>query len=740
MIRPSPAVPIAAPDAYQEQMAREQQVILDTAGVGIVFIRRRRLKRCNQRFAEIFGHPTVSAALQRSNASLYPNDEAFHALGRAAYPVMAQGLPFKTEMQMRHADGHLFWAHLTGKLINPQDTAEGSIWIVDDISEQKEAATRMQSLLQQQKLIFDNALVSILFMQNRRVVRCNRAFEAMLGYGPGELDGAPSRTWYLSDQDWEEATVRCYAPLQRGEVFHEEMRLRRKDGSAMYCDVQAQALDPTDLSKGTIWNGIDVTERRLAQEQLAEARANLEQLVQRRTDELRRTVQELEHTIAQRREAEAHIQHLAHFDALTGLPNRLLLDDRCRTAIAAAHRAGSSVALMFLDLDHFKTINDSLGHRVGDAVLVELAHRLRQAVREQDTVSRLGGDEFVLLLPDTEAEGAANVAAKILQTALEPFLLDGHELTVTPSIGIALYPQDGGNLEDLSRCADAAMYLAKEEGRNSFRFFTASVQARSERNLLLGNALRRALEREQLSLVYQPQLNLATGRLIGVEALVRWNHPELGPISPAEFIPVAESNGLILPIGEWVLRAAARQAAEWLQQGWSPWRVSINVSAVQFRHGNLPTLVREVLATENIPPHVLELELTEGVALYNSQQVSATMEQLADLGIPMAMDDFGTGYSSLSYLKRYKVSKLKIDQSFVRDIVHDPDDRAIVQAIIRMAHSLGLSTIAEGVETQEQIDFLHSQGCNQIQGYWLSKPLDARALGAWMRQRGQFLR
>jgi EAL domain-containing protein (putative c-di-GMP-specific phosphodiesterase class I) len=331
------------------------------------------------------------------------------------------------------------------------------------------------------------------------------------------------------------------------------------------------------------------------------------------------------------------------------------------------------------------------------------------------------------------------VVVKILQTALEPFLIESHELTVTPSIGIALYPQDGNTLEALSRSADAAMYLAKEEGRNGFRFFTSTIQERSERTLTLGNALRRALERDQLSLVYQPQMDLASGTLVGAEALVRWTHPELGPISPGEFIPVAESNGLILAIGEWVLHAAAQQAARWHAMGWHQWHVGVNVSAVQFRHGNLPEMVRTVLENEHLPPDMLELELTEGVAMHNPQQVSATMAELAQLGVHMAMDDFGTGYSSLSYLKRYQVSKLKIDQSFVRDIASDVDDRAIVKAIISMAHSLGLCTIAEGVETQEQIDFLRREGCAQIQGYWLSKPLSAEALTAFVQQRGQIV-
>jgi diguanylate cyclase (GGDEF)-like protein len=389
---------------------------------------------------------------------------------------------------------------------------------------------------------------------------------------------------------------------------------------------------------------------------------------------------------------------------------------------------------MFLDLDHFKNINDSLGHRVGDEVLIELAARLKATVREQDTVSRLGGDEFILLLPDTDATGAAHLADKLLQAALMPFQIEQHELTVTPSIGIALYPKDGADLDALSKCADAAMYRAKEDGRNGYRFFTAEMQAYSNRALLLGNALRRALERDQLELHYQPQISMATGQIVGAEALLRWHHPELGAVAPVEFIPIAESSGLILPIGEWVIRTAATQLASWIQRGMAPITMAVNLSSVQFRHADLPQLVTSILEDAALPAQLLELELTEGVAMTHPLQAIAVMDDLRQRGVRMSIDDFGTGYSSLSYLKRFQVYKLKIDQSFVRDIEQDPDDKAIVGAIISMASSLGIQTIAEGVETEGQLEFLRARGCTEAQGYYFSRPLPAHEFENYLRE------
>ncbi|MDP2000103.1 MAG: EAL domain-containing protein [Rhodoferax sp.] len=706
---------------------REQQVILDTAGVGIVFIQQRRIIRCNQRYAEIYGYANATEMLGNTTASLYPNDAASRALGEAAYPTMARGQSYKSEVRMKRRDQTGFWAHLTGKLVNPGDTGEGSIWIVDDITEQKSARAQLEEVLIEQSLILDNAMVGIVFLRQRMATRCNQAFETLLGYQPGELRGCSSRKWYLNEQDWLEAASLWQVPFSKGLGFEGEMRLCQKDGTAIDCDVRARAIDPKNPGEGSIWITMDISARKRAENALLQARADLEKLVESRTLELKRTVMALERKAIEQKESEAMIQRLAHFDPLTGLPNRLLLNDRSEHALNIARRNQQCLALMFLDLDHFKNINDSLGHRVGDQVLVGLATRLKSAVREQDTVARLGGDEFIVLLPDTDAEGAARVAKKLLQTTLRPFQIEQNELTVTPSIGIALYPQDGTDLDTLSRSADAAMYHAKEEGRNNYRFFTCEIQAQSDRTLVLDNALRRALERDQLQLHFQPQISLRTGQIVGAEALLRWNHPQLGSVSPAEFIPVAESNGLILPIGEWVLRTALKQLGEWIARGMAPITLAVNLSALQFRHANLPQLVSSILLDAALAPGVLELELTEGVAMTHPLSAIATMDDLHRRGVRMSIDDFGTGYSSLSYLKRFQVYKLKIDQSFVRDITDDPDDKAIVGAIISMASSLGLKTIAEGVETAGQLAFLRARGCDEVQGYFFSRPLPADA-------------
>jgi len=366
-------------------------------------------------------------------------------------------------------------------------------------------------------------------------------------------------------------------------------------------------------------------------------------------------------------------------------------------------------------------------------LLITVAGRLKDAIRDVDTVSRQGGDEFILILPATDSGGAAHVAEKLLEAVAQPYQIEGFELGVTLSIGIAMYPSDGEDFEALSKCADAAMYRAKHDGRNTYRFFTAEMQARSARNLQMENALRRALERNQLSLHYQPQLSLHDGGLIGVEALLRWEHPEIGTIAPAEFIPIAEESGQILPIGEWAMRSAVQQMKAWVDGGLAPMAMAVNLSAVQFRHPHLPERVSQILEEIGLPPQYLELELTESVAMDDAPAAIAIMDNLYERGIRMSIDDFGTGYSSLSYLKRFKVHRLKIDQSFVRGIAEDPEDRAIVSAIIRLADSLGLLTIAEGVETDGQLAFLREQGCREVQGYYFSKPLEAGRFEAFAR-------
>jgi len=731
-----------APDSSDNpalsQALRELDVILANAGVGIVFLKSRMVVRCNQRYAEIFGFGSPEAAVGTRSTELYETEQAARSLGARAYPVLSAGETFRGEQMMRRQDGSLFWAHLTGRLIHADDPADGSIWIVDDISERRQADAALADLHAEQQLILDHAMVGIVFLRGRRVTRCNRAFEQLFGYGPGELDGALSRTWYLSDEDWKAAGDRCYEPLSRGDSFQAEMLLGRKDGTTVWCEVRSKAIDRSDLSRGSIWITQDITARKRVEHDLVTAKHQLEALVEQRTQQLSQTVAELELKIAEQQAAEARAERLALFDPLTGLPNRHLLADRASQAIDIARRGDEPLAVLFLDLDHFKNVNDSLGHRVGDSLLGQLAARLRGAVREQDTVARMGGDEFVLVLPQTDIAGAAHLANKLMALASAPFQVGPQELNVTPSMGIAMFPTDGDDFDTLCKCADAAMYRAKKDGRNAYRFFTSEMQAQSARALQLENALRRALERHQLSLHYQPQFALDDGgepRIVGAEALLRWQHPELGWVSPAEFIPVAESSGLILPIGEWVLREALSQLKRWDAAGLPELTMAVNLSAVQFRHDNLPELVGRVLAELHMPARRLELELTEGAAMDNPAVAITVMNELHARGVKLSIDDFGTGYSSLSYLKKFRVSKLKIDQSFVRDLTEDSEDRAIVDAVIRMAEALGLQTLAEGVETEGQLAFLRHQGCLAVQGYLFSRPLPAAAFAEFVLSR-----
>lgn len=438
--------------------------------------------------------------------------------------------------------------------------------------------------------------------------------------------------------------------------------------------------------------------------------------------------------VTEQKRVEERIRHLAHHDALTGLPNRMLLHDRIGQAIAQVQRSRRVAALLFIDLDRFKTVNDSLGHHVGDGLLRAVAERLVACMRSTDTVARIGGDEFVVVLTDlNQAEDAGPVAQKVLAALSQPLRIDGHELHVTPSIGICACPHDGEDVETLMRNADAAMYHAKGKGRNNYQFFSGEMTATAHQRLLLENDLRHALEHGEFILYYQPQLDLETGDIVGFEALIRWPHPQHGMIPPSQFIPVAEETGLITPIGEWVLRQACAQARAWQTAVHPRLEVSVNCSAQQFRQEGLVDTVARILHEVGLPAAGLELEITESVIIEHAEQVIMRFEALNRLGVQLSIDDFGTGYSSLSYLKRFPIDKLKIDQSFVRDINSDPDDAAIVSAIVAMAHSLGLQVVAEGVETPEQLAFLKSLGCNRAQGYYFSKPLPAEEFAQLLR-------
>lgn len=435
-------------------------------------------------------------------------------------------------------------------------------------------------------------------------------------------------------------------------------------------------------------------------------------------------------------ESQAQLQHLAHHDPLTGLPNLTLLRDRVQQALAVAERRGLKVALMFIDLDHFKEVNDSLGHATGDALLCHVATELQQLLRGSDTVCRQGGDEFSIVLPEiTDLNDVGQVAEKVMGLSRSTALANGHELPLSLSLGVALYPDDAHDFNSLLQCADTAMYRAKAAGRSTYRFYDARMNAEAAERIQLRSRLARALERRELSLHWQPQIEFASGAVCGAEALLRWTSAELGEVSPAAFIPVAEDGGLINEIGAWVLREACRQAAAWQRDGLALPSIALNLSVLQFRRGNLEHQVVEALRLSGLPASALELEITESVLMQDHDKVFGTVDRLQSLGVRLAIDDFGTGYSSLSYVKRLRVATLKIDKSFVRDALDDEGTAGIVRAVIEMARVLGVQTVAEGVESEAQRDFLAASHCGIGQGFWFARPMAAPAFEAWLRER-----
>ena len=440
--------------------------------------------------------------------------------------------------------------------------------------------------------------------------------------------------------------------------------------------------------------------------------------------------------VTERKRAEDTIRHLAFHDALTNLPNRALLHDRLSVALAQARRSGQTLGVIFLDLDRFKTVNDTVGHAVGDELLQQVANRLMRVVREGDTLARVGGDEFTILLPDVgSVDHVIEAAGRVLKALRRTWVIRGREFHITGSAGIAIYPGDGEDAEDLFRNADTAMYRAKEQGKDDFELFTSGMNARIQERIEVESDLRHAISRQEFVLHYQPQIDVETGRVLGAEALLRWNHPERGLVLPGEFIQIAEESGLISRMSHWVLNEACGQARKWQSNGDPDFRIAVNLSPTQFQQKGLPDLVSDVAKASGMDPNLLQLELTEGVAMRDVDFSLAMMRELKDVGAQIVIDDFGTGYSSLNYLKRFPIDAIKIDRSFVNDITTDLDDAAIVVAIIGMAHSLKLTVIAEGVETDDQFAFLKGSGCDEMQGFLIAKALPPEEFEALLDER-----
>jgi diguanylate cyclase (GGDEF)-like protein len=438
--------------------------------------------------------------------------------------------------------------------------------------------------------------------------------------------------------------------------------------------------------------------------------------------------------ITERRQSEARIKYLATHDSLTDLPNRTMFAELLNASIKTAQRYKKKMALLFLDLDRFKVINDTLGHADGDALLLEVASRLRQTLRTSDVVARLGGDEFVVILPEVvDEQEVAVVARKLLSATMKPVMLSGQECRVTASIGVALYPEHGNDEQTLTKNADRAMYLAKEEGKNDFRLFTDDMKTQSIEELMLETNLRNALERDEFVLQYQPKIDLRTGQITGVEALLRWDQPDLGMLQPNQFIPLAEETGLIVPIGRWVLKTACEQHMAWRRDELPPICMAINLSPRQFQHEQLLRDIDDTLATTGMSPELLELEITEGMVMQNVERAIGLLTEIKKRGVRLSMDDFGTGYSSMALIKRFPIDTLKIDRSFIRDLPENTDDKAIADAIIRLGKALRLTIVAEGVETTEQEAFLRDHACDEMQGYLFSRPVSAENIPALLR-------
>ena len=611
--------------------------------------------------------------LGRSIADFVPPEQRDRGQDAMARKVRGEVASTFYEIDIIGKDGRRIPVEVGTRLIYADGVPVGIQGIGRDISERKESEARF-------RLLFERNLAGVYrTTTDGRILDCNDACARIFGYeSRDEFLGCRASTLYFDDR--ERDRVLQMLNDQRS-ISNMELRLRRRDGTAVWVLENVNLLDH-GVMEGTI---IDITDRKHAQEQM---------------------------------------EYQAYHDALTSLPNRVLFRDRIGVAQAHARRNGRAVAVMFLDLDQFKLVNDTLGHTVGDRLLQAIAARLVNCVRAEDTVARMGGDEFTILLADlSDRRGAANVAQKILEAVRHPVRVDEHELFVTTSIGIAIFPDDGDDAETLLKNADRAMYRAKELGRDNYQYATSARLDGTDTRLALERDLRRALERDELVVHYHPMIEIASGRVVGAEALVRWNHPEHGLMQPEEFIPIAEDTQLIVPLGAAVLRAACKQMKAWHDMG-HPWlRVAVNLSPRQFQDRDLVATVERILAETGFPAPLLDLEITESTAMQNAELSLAILNRLKEMGIRISIDDFGTGYSSLSYLKRFPIDTVKIDQDFVRDLT--TDDAAIIIAVISMARALNLRVVAEGVETQEQLDFLRRENCAEMQGFLYSEPMSA---------------
>jgi diguanylate cyclase (GGDEF)-like protein/PAS domain S-box-containing protein len=654
--------------------------IMESSLVSIYVIQDGTFKYVNQTLLEKSGYTEEELLGQCSPLDLIaPEHRETVARNLQERLAGVPGHPY--EIRILRKDGTYIDVVAWGSVIQFQGRL-ANVGTLVDITERKRAEAELRKL---SRAIEQSASTVVITDRDGNIEYINPHFTESTGYPREEAIGQNPRmlkSGYTSDEEYQ----KLWQDIASGQVWKGEFKNKRKDGSYFW---EYAIISPVLDEHGVITHFVAVKDDITTQKAVAE-----------------------------------RIERLAHYDTLTGLPNKDSLCDRLTDAIDLAQSKAGHAALLTFDLDRFKDINDSLGHQVGNELLLQLAERIRHCCRDEDTVARISGDEFAVVLPDTDAEGAVHVGKKILRLVQQPFVVDGRHLTLTCSMGIAISPADGADVDTMLRNADAAQHQAEALGGDNFQFFAIKMNDAALQHLMLENELRGAVQRGELELYFQPQIRLADGVIDGTEALVRWRHPQRGLVPPAEFIPIAEECGLIVEIGRWVLQEACRQAKSWQQEGLPAIIVAVNLSALQFRRGNLLEQVSDALRDSGLEPRFLELELTESVILQDMDEVRDVLLKVAEMGIGISIDDFGTGYSSFAYLRKLHIDKLKIDQSFVRGVLDSEEDAAIVNAIIALARALKINVVAEGVETEEVCRFIKQAGCDQAQGYYCSKPLE----------------
>ena len=807
------------------RMMAEQGILLDSTAVGIAFIKEDRVVRSNRGYAAMFGYGRDEIAGVPTR-ELHVSYAAFDAAAAEVLSAVAESGRYAGERQYRRRDGGLFWVSYEIAPLDPADVDRGVIWTGYDITKAKQAESALRESEARLRVTLEATRVGIWDWNLRTGAwHANPTYFTMLGYEP---DAGPQTRdiWgprrHPDDRELVHDAFDAVRELGR-QNFDVEFRVRHADGSWRWVSTSGRAVEFDHRGRASRMLGlqIDITERKQAQLALARSEELLRQLAGNipeafwvreadserilyaspgwqaitgappltslqdvwkivHPDDLERVQAEVRAAwaggldqeyrflradgelrwlrvrsfpirdaggdsgrvavvaddVTDKKAGEQRLMQLAHYDHLTDLPNRAYFSEALERILEQARRSDWTVGVLFIDLDRFKGVNDTLGHAAGDELLQQVSGRLLRCVRVRDVVGRLGGDEYALILPGLERpEHAGSVAAKILGAFARPFEIGGRELFVSSSIGITLFPADGAEAGELLRNADAAMYRAKEEGRNTYRYYTAQMNRLAAEKLELEGLLRRALERGELLLHYQPKLDLASGRVSGLEALLRWQRPGVGLVAPGEFIPLLEETGLIVPVGDWVVAEACRQLKAWRAEGAPPIPIAVNLSARQFREKDFAERIVRAARSHEVAPGGLELEITESALMSNDADVVAALDALRAAGMSIALDDFGTGYSSLSYLKRFPIDAVKIDQSFVSGVPSDANDAAIALSVIGIGRSLGLRVIAEGVETEAQLEFLRANGCDEAQGYLIARPASAEEIAEFMRGR-----